>query len=70
MNDTEKLNEIYARLVDLSARISVLKCLDTEMLSFPDCVSNGSHKTVILGISLIASDLVDRIDDIYKIFNN
>lgn len=70
MNDTEKLNEIYARLVDLSARISVLKCLDTEMLSFPDCASNGSHKTVISGISLIASDLVDRIDDIYKIFDN
>ena len=43
---------------------------DAEMLSFPDCASNGSHKTVISGISLIASDLVDRIDDIYKIFDN
>lgn len=69
MNDTEKLVEIYASLVDLSCRISVLQCLDVEILSFPDFSSNGSHKTVVRGVSLIAKDLIDKIEDIYKIID-
>lgn len=70
MNDSEKLHEIYGNLVDLSARVSVLKCLDCEMLSFPDCSNNGSHKVVISGVSLIASDLLEKIEDILKIFDS
>ncbi len=69
MNDIEKLHQIYSNLVDLSARISVLKCLDVEMRSFPDCASNGSHKTVINGVSLIASDLLEKIEDTLKVID-
>lgn len=64
MNNTEKMHEIYFRLHDLSSLLSVLQCLDVEMISFSDCKENGSHKTVLTGVSLIASDMRKRIDEI------
>lgn len=67
MNDSEKISNVYGALVDLSARVSVLKCLDNEMFSFPDCSSNGSHKLVISGVTLIASDLYNQIQEICKL---
>jgi len=69
MNDSEKLHNIYSSLIDIKARISVLKCLDIEMTPFPDCAENGSHKMVLSCVSSISSDLLDKIEDIFKVID-
>lgn len=69
MNDSEKFNEIYCNLVDISSRLSVLQCMDTEMLNFPDCSNNGSHKMVITGVSMMAKYIREKIEEIFKIID-
>ena len=66
MNDTEKLHQIYHKLLDLSARLSVLQCLDVEMMSFSDCKDKTSHKVVLYGVSLCAIDMRKSIEKFSK----
>ena len=69
MNDSEKFSEIYCNLVDISSRLSVLQCMDTEMLNFPDCSNNGSHKTVVTGVTIITKDIREKIEEIFKLID-
>ena len=69
MNDSEKFIEIYCNLVDISSLLSVLQCMDTEMLNFPDCSNNGSHKTVVTGVTIIAKDIREKIEEIFKLID-
>ena len=69
MNDSDKLHEIYGFLVNLSSKVSVHQCLDCEMLSFSDCVDNGSHKVFLSGVSLISSDIRKDIEEAFKIID-
>ena len=69
MNDSEKMHEIYSKLVDLDCKLALLQGVDVEMISFSDCSENGSHKLLLCGVSLFSKHLRYDIQEIYKIID-
>ena len=63
------MQEIYHKLLDISSRLSVLQCLDIEMMSFSDCKENSSYKFVLSGVSLCALDIRKNVDEIFSIID-
>ena len=68
MNDSEKLKDIHSSLVKLSSKISVLQCLDIDMLFFND-VSQRDFSNVLTGIILISVDLKRDIEEVFKVID-
>lgn len=69
MNDSEKLHEVYGKLVDLNSKVLLLQSLDINQDFFSSSERESLQSVLLTGVVLFSKDLRNNIEEIFKILD-